>query len=163
MSHASIDGDFSISDLGELRESVNSSCNANHKSSESAFQFDYAKEREETSQEHKSNIRYLKVLPVSVLTPLAVAVSLVVSFYVRRQEKMNFEENFWDGAQHIAATWERNLGLHIRATDSLGIHVTSWADGSNSNWSMVTVPDFNLRGESARGFQVLCRQSSCQS
>jgi hypothetical protein len=44
------------------------------------------------------------------------------------------------------------MGLQIRATDSLGIHVTSWAAGSSSTWPFVTVPDFDLRGASARGF-----------
>lgn len=153
MSHASIDGDFSIADLGDLRESsATSMYHANHRSSESAFQFDYAKEREEISQEHRSNIRHMKVLTMLVLTLLAMSVSLVVFFSVRRQEENNFEENFWDGAQRIADTWERNLGLQIRAMDSLGIHVTSWAGGSLSTWPMVTVPDFSFRGESARGF-----------
>jgi class 3 adenylate cyclase len=153
MSHASIDGDFSIGDLGDLlKESGNSSYNTNHKSSESAFQFDYAKERAEISQENKSNVRYMKVLSISLLTLLAMAVSLIVFFSIRRQEQSNFEENFLDGAQRIAETWERNLGLQIRAMDSLGIHVTSWVNGSRSTWPMVTVPDFSLRGESTNGF-----------
>jgi class 3 adenylate cyclase len=147
--HNSIDGDFSATDL-DLDLSVNS--NLNHKSSSTSFNFDYDKEQEEIAKEDGHLIRYLKVIILSILTLLAVAISLIVFHNVRGEEKEAFETNFYDGARRIADTLEQNMGLQIRAMDSLGIHVTSWAAGSNSTWPFVTVPDFDLRGASARGF-----------
>lgn len=149
--NASIDGDFSIGDIGELNSSLNTS-SVNHKSSSKSFEFDYAKEHEEIAKEDQVKIQYFKYLVITVLVVLAVTVSIVVFVTTRQGETSDFEEEYSNRAHRIALGWENHFGLHIRSLESLSIHIVSWAAGSQSIWPMVTVPDFEARGESTRGF-----------
>jgi hypothetical protein len=145
--HRSVDGDLSLSDVFDLNSSMN------HKSSSTTFNFDHAKERDAIVNDGSNGItsRYIKYIMVSFLALLATVLSLLVCFNVRNFEQDEFEAAFHQGGQQIGAAFQSNLGRHIQAIESLGIHTTSWASATNSSWPFVTVPDFDLRGLSARG------------
>lgn len=145
---ASIDGEISVPDI--YRDDYNSSLN--QKSSSTAFHFDYDKEREEIAKDDTVQIKYVRTLVVIVITLLAAAVCLWIFIHERRIEISNFEDAYEEGAELIGQNFERKIGLHVRAMDSLGLHVTSWASGANQTWPNVTVPDFDLHGVAARGF-----------
>jgi hypothetical protein len=89
----------------------------------------------------------IKIMFGLVITAFAVMASVWVYKAVSKNEIQSFETNFEDRALKILDAFKSNFETGVQAIDSLAIQHTSYA--RDSEWPLVTLPDFDIRGASA--------------
>jgi class 3 adenylate cyclase len=62
----------------------------------------------------------------------------------------NVSLQFTNYADKVLSELHTNVERRIQGVEALGVAVTSYAKSSNSKWPLVTVPDFDILGASAR-------------
>ena len=94
----------------------------------------------------------IKMLFVLVLTGFTVSLSIWVHKTVSDAEELSFQVEFNDRATKILDAFQTNFVQDLTSIDSLGLHMTSSALHSDEEWPFFTLPDFDIRGASARQF-----------
>ena len=81
-----------------------------------------------------------------VLLCVALAVCLVVYFFVRNAEKDDFENDFADVGDKLVESFELTLQQRMKVIEGFSLAVTSYAlHHPNTTWPMVTLPDYEQR------------------
>jgi hypothetical protein len=92
----------------------------------------------------------IKAFFVLVLTGFTVSLSIWVYKTVSDAQQQAFEVEFNDRATKILNAFQANFVQDLTSIDSLGLHMTSSALHSDEEWPFFTLPDFDIRGASAR-------------
>jgi hypothetical protein len=92
----------------------------------------------------------LRMIVVALFVSMSVCVPSVIYITTRRNEVDGFKASFLALAVKVIDAVDSQLARKISAVDSLRIAVTSHALNTNASWPFVTIPDFDLRAESAR-------------
>jgi class 3 adenylate cyclase len=92
----------------------------------------------------------LRLLAIALFVSMAVSFPTVIYLETRENEIDNFEASFLSQAAKVVDSMQFQLAQKFGAVDSLRIAVTSYALSTNATWPFVTIPDYDLRGESIR-------------
>ena len=92
----------------------------------------------------------LRWVVVLLFLSMCVVVPILVYRTTRGNETDNFESSFTALAGKVIDSVELQLASKLSAVDSFRISVTSYALDNNATWPFVTIPDYDLRGESVR-------------
>jgi class 3 adenylate cyclase len=89
----------------------------------------------------------------AVLIGLAVAsvvASAVAYSSSTHSESLGFHKAFADASEKVFESFQEKVQHKVGSIDGLALDLSSYARGTNSSWPMVTLPDFDMRGESTR-------------
>jgi hypothetical protein len=92
------------------------------------------------------------MIVVALFISMSICVPIVIYITTRKSEMDGFEASFLALAFKVIDAVENQLARKVSAVDdSLRIAaVTSHALNTNASWPFVTIPDYDLRAESAR-------------
>jgi class 3 adenylate cyclase len=85
-----------------------------------------------------------------VLALASVVVSAIVYSSSARAESSEFHKGFADASEKVFESFQKEVQLKLGAIDGLALDLSSYARGTNSTWPLVTLPDFDMRGESTK-------------
>jgi hypothetical protein len=92
-----------------------------------------------------------RVIVISAMVLITVGVSIAVFVYVDSKEQSNFETNFEEDAFKIFSDFGKGVIQRFAQLDTLALSMVSYANVSgDSDWPMVTVPNFAVRASKAR-------------
>ena len=101
----------------------------------------------------KNESRVLNGLRVAVILVLLITTAVVsvgVYQYTSKDQKEDFKSEFLGFADRIMDSFHTTVEHKLGAIDSFSVSITSFALHSGSNFPNVTIPDFEIRGASAR-------------
>ena len=95
--------------------------------------------KEETQQ-----VRRYKVIVFAVLTISAIIFAVFVYFFIRKNEKNDFETAFREGAAKVFKAVGSSIERTLIPLDELSVIIVSHAKAFNATWPFVTLPDYAL-------------------
>jgi hypothetical protein len=95
--------------------------------------------------ENDDRIRLFRDVALMLLLLTATFVS---SVSLRASEQSEFENRFADQSAQVGHALSSQLGVKLRAIDSLSVTLTSYARSQSSGWPNVTLPRFDYRAAS---------------
>lgn len=148
-SHADIEEDKNSSSSTELSSTRQARKRANRpraESTDSASAIDAA-----NVLKNDERVRLLRDVGLMMLLLTATFVSSAVYLSLRSSEQRAFEAKFADQSSHVGLALNAQLGVKLRAIDTMSVTITSYtgSQGNGSSWPHVTLPDFDYRSASA--------------
>jgi hypothetical protein len=98
--------------------------------------------------QNDDRVRLLRDVALMLLVLTATFVSSAVYVSLRASEQREFENRFADQSAQVGHALNSQLGVKLRAIDSLSVTLTSYAGSRSSGWPNVTLPDFDYRAAS---------------
>jgi hypothetical protein len=95
--------------------------------------------------QNDARVRLLRHLALMLLLLTGTLVSSAVYMSLMASEQREFETRFADQSAHAGHAFRSELGVKLRAIDSLSVSITSYAGSRSSGWPNVTLPDFGYR------------------
>jgi hypothetical protein len=95
--------------------------------------------------QNDARVRLLRHLALLLLLITGTLVSAAVYMSLMKSEQREFETRFADQSAHAGHAFRSELGVKLRAIDSLSVSITSHAGSRSSGWPNVTLPDFGYR------------------
>lgn len=99
----------------------------------------------------------LRVIVLTVIAAAALAVSLSVYFYMKRDEESSLDSDFNELSHRLFSGVHANTQLRVQTMDMLGLSLTSSAISTNQTFPFVTFADFEARATAAR---AICKSDS---
>ncbi|CAB9501729.1 Receptor-type guanylate cyclase gcy [Seminavis robusta] len=93
------------------------------------------------NREDKAVCRFRTLLAL-VLVVVATGVSTAVYMLTRNGEVEDFERQYQDHAQKVAASFTDNAALRLGAIELFAVSIASNARARGETWPMVTIPDY---------------------
>lgn len=93
-------------------------------------------------QSENKTVGYMRSVLLLVLCVVAVGVSTAVYLYTQRNEKDDFETQYFDHAQKLVSSFESSAKLRLSAIESFAVSIASQAKARGETWPNVTTPDF---------------------
>jgi hypothetical protein len=97
------------------------------------------------------NVHRIKIVAVLVLVGSALAVALVIYFYLRNSEVNAFKDSFSFDSQKVLRAVGFRIESNLGAMDSFANNAVSFAEATNQSWPFVTLPDYALKVSKMRG------------
>lgn len=103
-----------------------------------------------TAETETKAVWWLKLLLLFILITTTIAVALLVYFYSKGAEQSEFEARFEDEASKMQAAVTGSFFKSLSALDSYVVDLVSYAEDSNSEWPLVSLPRHAIRGAKLR-------------
>eukprot|EP00538_Stauroneis_constricta_P004292 CAMPEP_0119565374 /NCGR_PEP_ID=MMETSP1352-20130426/29797_1 /TAXON_ID=265584 /ORGANISM="Stauroneis constricta, Strain CCMP1120" /LENGTH=876 /DNA_ID=CAMNT_0007614265 /DNA_START=1 /DNA_END=2631 /DNA_ORIENTATION=- len=95
-------------------------------------------------------ITYARLVVFAILMASALAVSILVYYYIEGDERKDFETQFETHAQRILELFHKSVEDKLKVLDSFSSTITSYALDTGATFPNVTVPNFEVRGCNTR-------------
>jgi hypothetical protein len=98
--------------------------------------------------QNDDRVRLLRDVALMLLVLTATFVSSAVYVSLRASEQREFENRFADQSAQVGNALISQLGVKLRAIDSLSVTLSSYVGSRSSGWPNVTLPHFDYRAAS---------------
>ena len=97
-----------------------------------------------TAPDADAPVKRSKMVIYGLMTAFSGGICLLVYFYLKSQEKNEFEHTFTSQSFSIFDSVSIQLGNNLAIADTFALALTSYARSSESRWPFVTLPDSAL-------------------
>lgn len=91
----------------------------------------------------------IRIVAVIVILLGAIAVSCVEYLGLRESEQLEFEHRYDDQAKQVGHSLQSELGVKLRAMDSLSVTISSYSMHQSVGWPNISLPEFAFRAATA--------------